>query len=253
VDIPFVAVLVVGLLIAGGIAYAAYRRHRGSEESLQRFLARDPRLQRTLTPCGLGPDSLADTYEATPRGDRRYGVRYGVAGPLVVPVAGDDVDVECASFQWWHERRRTTSDKNGTRTHYERQTTPVTMLRLPVHVPTRVRLSPESMLGRVGLTHGDHQLESSEFNRRFKVEARDRLLVVQLLDAGLQQRLTEDFQGRSIEVAGDLLVLGGRPEHRDASLTGVVGHLPAMRQDVRRLLDAVPAQFWRAVGPDRRD
>lgn len=250
-DTPFVALLVVGALIAGGIAYAGYLRNRRKEESLQRLLDRDPRLQRTLTPCGLGADRLAGTYEATPRGDRRYGVRYGVAGPLAVPVGGNDIDLECASFQWWYERRRTTSDNNGTRTHYERETTPVTMLRLPVHVPDRVRLSPESMLGRVGLTRGDHQLESSEFNRRFRVEARDRVLLVQLLDAGLQQRLTEEFQGRIIEVTGDLLLLGGRPDHRDASLTGVVGELPAMRQDVRRLLEAVPAQFWRAVGAGR--
>jgi len=104
------------------------------------------------------------------------------------------------------------------------------------------------VFGRVGLSRRDHQLESSEFNRRFRVRCADRMLTVHLLDARMQELLTTAFDRRSVELTGDVLLLAGRPSHRDPSLHGVIGELPAVRQDAVRLLAAVPAQFWRAVG-----
>jgi hypothetical protein len=248
-------VLLVVLFVIGAIAVAVaqWRRLQRKRADLGRLLERDG-LRPTSAPCGLSADQLAGAFVATPRGDRRYGTEYGVAGPLAVSAGGRDLELDCASFRWWSEVRRTTHNQNGgTSTRYDKQRECVTLVRLPVAVPDRLVVRPESVLGRVGITRGGHQLESSEFNRRFRVEARDRTLTVHLLDANLQRLLTEEFAGRSIEVVGDLLVLGGRPTHRDGSLTGFIGEIPAMRQDVRRLLSAVPPAFWRQVGLGREE
>jgi hypothetical protein len=124
----------------------------------------------------------------------------------------------------------------------------VALVRLPTPVQQHVLLRPETVLGRVGLGRGGHQLESSEFNRRFRVECGDRTLTLHLLDARMQELLAVHYPGRSVEFRGDLLALVGRPTHRDTSLEGTIGELPAVRQDAARLLAAVPPSFWRAVG-----
>src|SRR5690606_14705899 len=94
---------------------------------------------------------------------------------------------------------------------------------------------------------GDQQLESEEFNRRFRVEGSDERLTLRFLDAAMQHRLLTRAVGRSIHLQGDLLVLGGSPDHRDGSLPGVIGELPATLQDLTGLLRAVPSQLWRSV------
>ena len=247
----FALIATVALLLVLGRWYYDHERERRKARALQRLLDRDPRLRPTVMPCGLGRDDFAGGFTSTPRGDRGYGVRYGVDGPLPVRIAGRDRDVECAAFQWWSEERIRTTGKNVARTKYVEHRTMVAVIRLPTTLPTRIRIGPESLLGKVGVTRGGEQLESAEFNRRFRVEGGDRTLTVQLLDADLQHLLLEGFRGRTVELRGDLLLLGGDPAHRDASLTGAVGALPAVRQDMQRLVSGVPSQFWRAVGADR--
>jgi hypothetical protein len=248
VDGAGLLVLVGGALVAAALAYAAHRKRVRKEESLQRLLTRDPALTRTLTPCGFDGRSLPHRFVAIPRGDRRSGLRYGVRGPLPTTVAGAATRLDCAAFQWWWEERRTEHTQQGTRTRYVERRTTVALVRLPATVDEAIVLRPESMLGRVGLTRGGHQLESSEFNRRFRVECRERTRTIHLLDSGLQQLLTANFAGRTIELRGDHLLLVGTPDHRDTSLEGVVGELPAVRQDAARVLAAIPPPFWRSVG-----
>jgi hypothetical protein len=248
VDVSSVVVLVVVALVGAAVLYGGHRKRQRKRESLRRLLAREPSLVLTAAPCGLGADALPHRLTVFPEGARRSGVRWGVTGPLAVPVAGTPRPVECASFQWWWEERRTQRTQHGTRTTYVERRTTAVLLRLPVPVPHAIVLRPESVLGRVGITRGGHQLESSEFNRRFRVECRDRTLTLHLLDANLQQLLTAHFPGRTVELRGDLLALVGSPDHRDPTLEGVVGELPAVRQDVARVVAAIPPAFWRAVG-----
>lgn len=241
-----VVVTLVGVVVS---LFVRHQRRKQKERDLARLLARDPSLVRTIEPCGWAAAALAEGFDATPRGDRRHGLAYGVSGQVSTHVLGRPVPVECAAFQWWWEvRRRRTSSRHGNRTTYERRNHVVAALRLPVIVPVPVTLRPESVLGRIGLTRGGHQLESSEFNRHFRIEAADRTLALKLLDAGMQRLLTESFTGRTIELRGDLLLLAGAPSHDDPTLIGVVGQLPAVRQDVVRLVEAVPAAYWRRVG-----
>lgn len=245
------AVVLVVVAVVIGAAVYAYRRHKAEEASLERLLARHPGWTRVNAPCGLVGRELAGRAAATPRGDRRYGVRRGIGGPMPLDVAGQQTVCDASFFEWFSEERRTSTDSNGNRsTSYRKVYETVGIARLPMRSPT-VRIGAESFFGRMGLTRGGEQVESAEFNRRFRVEGADRTLTVQLLDANLQQVLMEQFSGRSIDVDGDLLVLGGSPDHRDESLTGVVREFPAVRQDLERLVRQVPPQFWRAIGADR--
>lgn len=244
-----VALLIVVALFGAGGAYLEHRRRGRKRQDLARLLHRDPRLTLTVTPCGLDAQALAVGYEVCPAGDRNRGVRYGVSGPTRVELNGEPRDVDCAAFQWfWEVRTRTKSATGQRQTRHEEQRTTVGAITLPVTVLRRILIKPESALGRTGLTRGGIQVESDEFNRRFRIESNDRELAVQLLDAGMQRLLLEAFPGRSIEVRGNAVLIEGSPTHRDDSLTGVVGELPAVRQDVRRLLAAIPPQFWRAAG-----
>lgn len=241
--------LAIGLAI-GGTALYRYLRLRRKREDLSKLVARDPRLERTVIPCGLRPDQLAWWCRGLPKGDRRYGLDFGVEGPLRTDLGvGFPEETNVAAFRWWWEVKSRNRNRNGrTTTSYSKRYLPTALVRLPVTLDQRVLIGPESVLGRVGLTRGGQQLESSEFNRSFRVEARDEELSLYLLDAGFQQLLVEDFKGRTIELFGELLLVAGEPDHRDASLTGVIGELPAMRQDAHRILHAIPAAFWRRVG-----
>lgn len=243
----------LGLLaVAAVVAWAAHAYRRRLEASLAAWLDREPGLAPTATPLTLTTDQLADACYGCPRGDRRYGLRFGVEGPLTATLAGREVTVTCAAFEWWWEERRQQSDGKGhTTTTYATRRLPVAAARLPAAVPDHVHVGPETVFGRLGLSRSDQQLESDAFNRRFRVLAQDRMLTVQLLDAGLQELLLEHYTGRTIELLGDLLVVSGDPQRRDDTLMGPLRRLPPVREDVAHLLAGVPAQFWRAIGADR--
>ena len=246
-DATGLTVVAVLLVVAAGAWFYEHQRQARKRRDLQRLLERDPRLMVTVTPCGLHAGDLATGYDACPRGDRNYGVRFGVDGPTTLEVDGVELTVDCAAFQWFWEVRRQTRTNGQRRTRYEKMTQTVAAIGLPVDLWRRILIRPESVMGRTGMTRGGIQVESDAFNRSFRVEANDRNLAVQLLDASLQQLLVQSFRGRTIELRGRALLLVGTPDHRDDSLTGVVGELPAVRQDIRRLLAEVPAQFWRAA------
>lgn len=249
---PDGATLVAGLAAMAVIAgVLAWQRRQAIETSFARLLERDPRWQATTTPCGYEADELAGRFAATPAGDRRYGFQHAIEGPLQVDIGGATVTCRTSCLRWWSERARTSGRTHWGRTSYATERQLAVLIELPAAVPTPIRVGPESVLGRVGLTRAGEQLESSEFNRRFRVEGDDTDLTVQLLDARLQHELVERYQGRSVELHGPLLVLGGDPDHRDDSLAGVIGQLPAAAVDARRLLDHVPDQFWRTIGVGR--
>jgi hypothetical protein len=243
-----IAIVLVVLVAAGGAFLLERQRRRRKEQDLARLLRRDPRMTPTGRPCGIEPHRLPDLVGCLPRGDRRSGIEYGVEGPLAVEVTGYDHEVVCAALRWWWEERR----RSNKRVHYVRRSTGVVLARVPWHLPVPISVTGESVLGRLGLTRGGRQLESSEFNRRFRVTGGDDRLTLMLLDADMQRLLLEEFAGRDLEIVEDLVVLAGSPSHRDETLTGFVGELPALRQDMQRVLAAVPAQFRRAVaGPSR--
>ncbi len=250
--------LLVAFTIGGVVAYGLYKRRQkqAREASLQRLVARYPGWARTNQPCGYAVKSLAGQTVATPKGDRRFGMRHGVGGPITLAINGTDTPCRVALFQWVSEkqgRKRTASGPKGARNQrknrtYQEQTQMVGIVRMPFTFPTYVTLRSESVLGKLGLSRGGDQVESSEFNRRFRIDGGDRTTTVQLLDANFQQVMVERYSGRTMQVNRDVLVLGGSPEHRDDGLTGVIGELPAILQDMEALVGHVPPPFWRAIG-----
>lgn len=242
--LAYLAFALVGLLVLGGVAAARARRRR-RDHARERLVLRDETLEPTDRPLGLDRDDLAARCSTLPTGDRRHGLEHAVQGPLETSMAGRACRLEGAALRWWWERRQ----QNPQHSHrHRRLETSVALVRLPVRLPTPIRLRPESLLGRLGVTRHGHQLASREFNRRFRVECDDDRLAVTLLDADLQAILLDAFAGRGIELVDDLLVLRGPPAHRDASVAGVIGELPAVRQDAARLVAAVPARMWRQLG-----
>jgi len=238
--LPLLLVLVVG----GGAVYWHHHRRQVMRAGLERLATRD-HLRLTDRPCGLARGQLAGRFDATPAGDRRYGLRHAVEGEVDVALDGRTVRASLACFEWWWEVR--TQGDHGP--SYQTRTCTVAAVRLPVAVPGTIRLKPEGVLGRVGLRRADQQLESEEFNRRFHVRGSDPQLTVRFLDAAMQHRLLTTTTGRTIHLERDLLLLGGTPAHRDGSLPGVIGQFPAAAQDLLGLLRAVPAQVWRTAAP----
>lgn len=244
--LAILAALAVGVVAA--IVLRLLRRRR-IEASLQTLLARDPRWRRDTALCGRGAAQLAGAGPATPRGDRRYGLAHVITGPLEVAPLGTRVLWWASCGIWWYEDEQHSSDEDGgtTRT-YTRREVPVVAVALPVTVPTSVSIGAESLFGRLGLTRGGQQVESDAFNRRFRVEGGDPTLTIQLLDARFQQHLLAGYAGRSLWIAGDLVVLGGETDRADTSLSGPIRALPGLQADAADVLGHVPAQFWRSVG-----
>ena len=246
---PDGATLVAGLVAMAAIAVVmTWQRRRAIEVSFARLLERDPRWQATTTPCGYDADALAGRFAPTPAGDRRYGYEHAIEGPLEVEIGGETVAFRTSCFRWWSERARTTGSQRQQRPSYATERRLAVLIELPATVPAPIRVGPEHVLGRVGLTPASDRSESPEFDERFRVEGEDHHLIAQLLDARLQHELVERFPGRSVELSGRLLVLGGDPAHRDQSLAGPIGQLPAAVVDARHLLDQVPDPFWRTIG-----
>ena len=245
------ALVVIAVVLV--VAWTLQERHRRAEQAaLARFIERHEGWHRQAWPCGVQPNLLVGRFAAMPRGDRRYGVEQAVGGPLELEVDGRPTVCQVSCFRWFHEQRRRSRNRRGmSSTSYERRRELVVLCQLPVHTHRSVAIGPESMLGRIGLTRGGAQLESDAFNRRFRVEGRDRELVVRLLDAQLQELLVTSFTGRSIEFSDDLLALSGQPDHQDASLAGVVRTYPALVQDLTRLVRSIPHSFWRAMRPNQ--
>jgi hypothetical protein len=247
----FWVLLVIGGGVALGIEVVRRRRERAITASLARYVQRHPGWHRQAWPAGVTLDLLVGRFEATPRGDRRYGVEHAVGGPLELDLGGTTATCEVACFLWFHERQGRQRSRYGRQTTtYERRTELLVLCQLPVYAHRSIKVLPASLLDRVGLTREGIQLESDAFNRAFRVESVDPTLTVTLLDAGVQRLLVTDYRDRGMELSDDLLVLFGQPTHRDGSLEGHVQAYPAIVQDLARLLRNLPQAFWRQLGLD---
>lgn len=237
-------------VIVAIVAFGAYWfwSHQKTEEAFQTLLTRDG-LMPTSQPCGL-PDGLLVMLRACPKGDRRYGVKYGVTGPVSAKVNGASQELDCAAFVWWWEERQTRTDGKGhTTTTYSKRDRVVGAIALPAEVPS-VSIAPEGLLTKWGIGgRGDFQVESEEFNRRFDVRVADRdaPLAIRLFDAQFQRFLLEMFRGRSIELFGRVLLVAGDPAGEDSALFGDIKELPGARRDAALIASRLPESFWRGL------
>ena len=243
--------MVLWIIVAVVIVMVVWVTIRNAKKSLaayHRVVAREG-LELTDTPLGLTASDLVE-LDLCPAGGRNHGVHHAATGPMTVEVGDRAVEVEVAAFRWWWEEYANETEGDG---QWTEEHEAVAILRLPTEVP-HVTLAPEGRLARWGIGgRDDLQVEAEEFNRRFDVadHGTDRALMVRLLSPDLQQTLVEHYDGRSMELCDDLLVVAGdssRPTPPDEpDLAGIVVHLPGARHDAAHLAGALPTSFLRAL------
>jgi hypothetical protein len=149
---------------------------------------------------------------------------------------------ECLLFDYSYQVRRRSTGNNGTTTMTTRTIRhAVAAVTLPAWLP-ELRLARENVLtklaGAVGF--GDIEVESTEFNRRFRVRAADRghafdVLHPRTIDFLLSQPLD------SWELAGGRLLVARDGRWSIGEYDGVVAQL-------ERFVDLVPDYVWRKHG-----
>lgn len=247
----FALVVVVVLVVLAFTALLSWRHHVGSRrlaEGRAAFTARDPRWQPTTEVCGVEPAYLAGHTQATPRGDGQVWLVHTFTGPLAVTVGGVPAGVGATCGHWGYEVYEESSDEHSTSSSYRSRTVPFAAAQLPLPYGTTIRLRGESALGRMGVTRGGLQIGDPAFTRRFRIEADDPRLAAALLDPGLQAHLLGSYTGRTIELVGTMLVIGGAPRQRDTSLPSPFDVLPGLQADLADVLSRVPPGFWAAMG-----
>lgn len=147
----------------------------------------------------------------------------------------------CLLFDYSYQVRRSEGPDNSSSTRTERHA--VAVVELGASLP-ELRLAPESFLTRVAsaVGFGDIDVESAEFNRRFRVRAGDRTHAFDVLHPRtiaflLDQRLDSwELVGRRLLVSRD-----GRWALEDYD---------RVLAEVQRFVDLVPDYVWRKHGAE---
>lgn len=222
--LPWLFGLGVVAVLVGGFVLERKRRERLMQYAVNRgwrYAAEDP--------------MLADSIAGTPfgKGDRRRARNV---------LRGEESGHPFTAFDYSYETHSTDSKGNRTtQTHRYG----VVVVPLPSALGT-VEVAPEGMFSRaagaVGLV-SDIELESEEFNRRFRVRASDRKLASDLLSPRTMQFLVSvqpeawRVQGRQILSWHD-----GRLDPAEVVRTCAV---------LRRVVDGIPSFVWKDADPGR--
>ena len=222
---PFVPLLLVALLLAGGAWTAwhrqAQRRARHLDFAHERgwtYDARDPSLVR----CFRG--------EPFGRGSRRQATNV---------LRGTYDGREAVVFDY----RFVTQAHDGQQPVQQTHRFTVVALRLPVALP-RLELTAGTPLTRLAdaIAGPDLELESEDFNRRYRVRADDRRLAYEVLHPrAVEQLLAAPTLNLRLDGADALLWERGTTSLED---------VPARLSVLARLVDGVPSYVWtdRATG-----
>jgi len=176
-------------------------------------------------------DAWAGRFEGQPfgQGDHRRATNV---------LAGDFRRRPMVAFDYSYQTHGTDSDGHPTTVTHSFA---ICSLGLPARVPS-FSLTPEGLLGRVGTMLGmqDIELESEDFNRRFRVRCEDAKLAYDLLPP------------RTMEMLLARPALHVRLSAADALCWEAGSHSPAelvARLDtLATLLDGVPAYIWTDLG-----
>ncbi len=152
----FALIIILGVAVVGGLAYWSWLRVKQRRELLAGFAASHgwSYVQRD--------DSWTERFTGSPFGDGDHRKAQNV-------LQGTYRDRSVLAFDYSYETHSTDSEgRRSTTTHRYA----FCALGLPGWLP-RVELVPESVFGRVGTALGmqDIELESEDFNRRYRVRA----------------------------------------------------------------------------------
>lgn len=214
--------VVLLLVAAGAVGSWWYARKRGEE--LRRFVA-------TIGWSHVGSDpSLASRWRGAPFG-RGHSPRVSEV------IAGSYGGRSAVSFAY----RFTTGSGKERQTHQFH----VVAMAMPAWLPS-VQLTPQGLGARIATAFGGEDLtfESDEFNRRWRVEARDPRFAHDVLHPRTLERLIRpDASGLSLRIEGSD-VLSWTPGLPD------VETLAARLGVMRALVDGVPRHVWLDHGFD---
>jgi hypothetical protein len=148
---------------------------------------------------------------------------------------------DMVAFHYRYLTRSHNGQQQTTQTH--RFT--VVALRLPAHVPT-LELTGENVLTRIGSALGlaDVELESEDFNRRYRVTADDRRFVYDVLHPRTMEQLCASPTVNLRLCGADALLWD----------TGFADpeQLPAMLAPLAQLVDGIPSYVWSDRQSDHR-
>ncbi len=212
-----VFVVAVAVAVVGGIVWSFYAKRKRAET-----------FQTMATQLGLSyaPEDpfgvLGWPFALFQRGDGR-----GVENVLW----GTWQKVDVTAFDFWYYEESTDSEGHTSRS-YKRFDCAITTIGAAC---SHLTIDHESLLSRIAgaLSLKDLQFESDEFNRAFKVNAKDERFAYAFVDARMMRWLLEHAQGYAFEVLGDRLLVAG-PKIQPLAFLPLLGTLKAFREQVPR-------------------
>jgi len=187
-----IVVLVVGIAVAGGLAYQQYRK---KQARIQAVMALAQRVGFTFSIDDS--DRVVDMpFGLFSRGEKR-------AVELVI--SGEHDGLPMRLFDYWYYDETSDSQGNRSRTYHYFTCGLVT---IPAACP-RLRLGHENFITRLGDHLGLHDVvfEYDDFNRRFRVKCDDQKFAFSLFDGKMMQWLLGADHFDSVEVDGPWVLL----------------------------------------------
>jgi len=187
-----VVFIVVGIAVAGGLAY---RQYRNKQARIQAVMALARRVGFTF--------SLNDADRVV---DMPFGLfSKGEKRAVELVISGEHDGLPMRLFDYWYYDETSDSHGNRSRTYHYFTCGIVT---IPAACP-RLRLGHENFMTRLGDHVGLHDVvfEYDDFNRRFRVKCDDQKFAFSLFDGKMMQWLLGADGFESVEVDGPWVLL----------------------------------------------
>ena len=226
----FVLFVGIAIAIAGGRYYLKQQRKQG----LTAFARKQRFVYTHHAPAGL----LAHGFPLFYRGDGR-GAENGIAGTW------KDMPFKAADFWYYEETGRDAQGRSGAKSYRHFS---VAAVDIPAWLPD-LTIARENLLSTLAdrLGMGDIDFESEEFNRSFKIGAKDRRFAFELIDPRMMQWLLSCDRRFGFELHGRALLIYAKrlPPNE---LLPLIGTLKEFR-------DRIPRLVWRnyAYEPPKED
>jgi len=213
------------LLLVPVVAYLAYRGWKQEQ-------ARRAQLMQWCATSGYTyqprDDQWCHRWSGTPFNDGDHRQAHNV-------VVGRMGEQPFAAFDYSFETHSTDSKGNTTTTTHRYA---VASFQLPTALP-RLQVTPEGLFGRIGNALGldDIELESEDFNRRFRVHSDDRKFACDVLSPRTMQALLTRPDARWRIEGVDILTW------RDGRITPDV--VASMTFDLQTVVAGIPSFVWK--------
>ena len=223
--------LLLPLVLVAVVCAVGYVVWRIEQQRRARYLAFAAERGWTYTPRD---DSWVDRFEGSPfgRGSSRRATHV---------LRGEFAGRDMVAFHYRYLTRSHNGQQQTTQTHKFT----VVALALPASLPW-LELTGENVLTRIGSALGlaDVELESEDFNRRYRVTADDRRFAYDVLHPRtMEQLLAQPTVNLRLSGADALLWDNGFADPEE---------LPGMLAPLAQLVDGIPSYVWSDRQHDRR-